>query len=78
MIQHKVILNIYNESDEIEFTIEDEGCGFDHLVVPDPTLPQNLEKLNGRGIYLMNHLADCVEFLNNGNKVKLTFSLTGF
>ncbi len=60
---------------ELEFIIMDEGTGFDYASVPDPTLPENVEKTHGRGVFLMNHLADKISFENDGSKVKLTFIL---
>lgn len=57
----------------ISFIVKDEGEGFDHLSIPDPTDPENLEKPNGRGVFLMQNLADNVEFLENGRIVKLNF-----
>ncbi len=59
----------------IEIIIADEGNGFDFSTIPDPTLPENVEKTHGRGIFLMNHLADIIEFENEGSKVKLIFNL---
>ena len=57
------------------FTIEDEGIGFDSEAIPDPTSPENIEKPHGRGVFLMKNLADNVEFLNEGSKVKMDFNL---
>jgi serine/threonine-protein kinase RsbW len=34
---------------ELVFRITDQGLGFDYTSIPDPTDPQNLEKINGRG-----------------------------
>ena len=66
----------YNiENQTITFTIFDEGTGFDFNDLPDPTSPENLEKPQGRGIFLMNHLADEVNFMDNGNVVQLKFSI---
>ena len=66
----------YNiDSQTITFTIFDEGTGFDFNDLPDPTSPENLEKPQGRGIFLMNHLADEVNFIDNGNVVQLKFSI---
>ena len=56
------------------FTITDEGNGFDFENIPDPTAPENIEKLNGRGIFLMKNLADNVEYDLNGKKVSITFA----
>lgn len=61
-------------SNSICFTVEDEGQGFDPEQVPDPTAPENLEKPNGRGIFLMRHLADKVDYDNDGTKVRIEFS----
>ncbi|MBP8915900.1 MAG: ATP-binding protein [Breznakibacter sp.] len=59
----------------IEFIILDEGPGFDLSTIPDPTKPENLEKTHGRGVFLMNHLADEIQFLDGGNKVSMKFNL---
>ena len=72
----KVCLNVGGNSNEVCFVIEDEGMGFDHNKVPDPTLPENIEKLSGRGIFLMKALADEVFFENNGSKISLKFSIS--
>lgn len=63
------------ENDEIRFVIEDQGHGFDYNNLPDPTSPENLEKENGRGIFIINNLADKLEFENNGSKMTISFSL---
>lgn len=59
--------------DHISFTIKDEGPGFDYSHIPDPTAPENIEKPNGRGVFLMKNLADNIEFEDNGSTVKLDF-----
>jgi serine/threonine-protein kinase RsbW len=59
--------------DEFEFTIEDEGAGFDFENVPDPTSPENIEKPNGRGVFLMKHLSDEIEFDDEGRIVIMRF-----
>lgn len=72
----KVNLNMETTTNDVEFTIKDEGAGFDVSSVPDPTLPENLEKLSGRGIFLMKTLADHVDFEENGTTIKLRFSIS--
>lgn len=64
------------ETDEKQliFNIKDEGPGFDYQNLPDPTDPTNLDKVNGRGVFLMKHLADRLEFKNNGQEVSLGFN----
>ena len=56
-------------------SIEDEGNGFDYTNLPDPTDPGNIEKLGGRGIFLMRNLSDEVKFEENGKKTILSFYL---
>lgn len=59
----------------IKFVIEDQGKGFNFENLPDPTSPENLDKINGRGIFLMKHLCDEVRFSEKGKKVELCFYL---
>ena len=61
---------------ELVFTIKDQGTGFDFNNLPDPTEPNNIEKPHGRGIYLMKHLADKVEFSDSGRSVELNFAIS--
>ena len=56
------------------FKITDQGAGFDFDNVPDPTSPENLEKPNGRGVFLMRSLADECAFEDDGRIVELTFN----
>ena len=55
--------------------VKDEGNGFDFNTIPDPTIEENIEKPHGRGIFLMKHLVDEIEFKNNGTEVELVFYL---
>ncbi len=55
------------------FTVRDEGDGFDSSNLPDPTAPENLERENGRGIFLMRNLSDEVEFDDFGRSVSIYF-----
>lgn len=59
----------------ISIFIEDEGPGFNFYNVPDPTIPENIENIHGRGVYLMKHLADDVIFHGKGNCVEIKFNL---
>lgn len=68
-----VSLGLTLEEGMIKFRIEDEGKGFDFHNLPDPTAPENLEKPGGRGIFLMKHLADEVDFSDQGKVVELSF-----
>lgn len=71
----KVHLDFIERGDRLSFSVQDEGEGFDHEALPDPTDPENLEKISGRGVFLMKHLADEVEFSENGTKVEMIFKV---
>ncbi len=70
-----VSLSAYLQDEQIVFTIDDMGAGFDHSNLPDPTAPENIEKIGGRGIFLIKNLADEVDFKKDGRSVQLTFYL---
>ena len=60
---------------ELQVQIEDQGIGFDYSNIPDPTAPENLEKINGRGIFLMERLSDEINYHDDGRIVELKFKL---
>ena len=57
----------------LQFKISDEGPGFDYDNIPDPTAPENIEKPNGRGVFLMRQLADSCEFEDLGRVAIMRF-----
>jgi serine/threonine-protein kinase RsbW len=71
----KVIVNAEAENKRIVWTITDEGEGFDYVHLPDPTAPENLENLTGRGVFILKHLADQCIFNAKGNEVELHFKI---
>lgn len=71
--KRNVALTLSLEDSLIKFRVMDEGAGFDYHNLPDPTAPENIEKPGGRGIFLMKHLSDEVEFLDGGRVVELSF-----
>ena len=48
----------------LEVTVRDHGTGFSVEDIPDPTEPENLLKVNGRGILFMRSFMDEVEWEN--------------
>jgi serine/threonine-protein kinase RsbW len=70
----KVRVDVKKAPTGVVFTISDEGSGFDFTNLPDPTAPENLEKPDGRGIFLMKNLSDGVMFESGGSKVSITFA----
>ena len=71
----KVQFRAFKCSSSIKFSVCDQGTGFDPDHLPDPTAPENKEEPDGRGVYLMRHLSDGVEFFDNGTRVDMDFHL---
>ncbi len=70
-----VDIKLTKDNKSIVLRVQDQGTGFDYSNIPDPTAPENIEKINGRGVFLMQKLSDGIEFFENGRIVQLTFSL---
>lgn len=74
--QKKVYINVeVIENRRLIFTISDEGNGFDFNNLPDPTSPENIENLNGRGVFIIKKLADQCIFNSRGNELELHFKI---
>lgn len=71
----EVSISVKIEEHKLIIKIDDEGKGFDYKNVPDPTAPENIENVNGRGIFLMEKLSDKISFTRNGASVELEFNI---
>lgn len=67
----RIVVNSELTREQAVFTIRDEGPGFDVTKIPDPTDPNNVEKVSGRGMLLMRTFMDSVEYNATGNQVTL-------
>jgi serine/threonine-protein kinase RsbW len=72
--EKKVEIEIELNNRNLRIKVTDEGKGFRPEEVKDPTVPENIEEINGRGIYLMSHLADSIEYNDKGNMVTIIFN----
>lgn len=70
----EVQIELLDTPDSLVYSIKDSGVGFDYSELPDPTLPENLEKETGRGIFLIENLADSLEFEDNGSRILISFT----
>ncbi|HPD94720.1 MAG TPA: ATP-binding protein [Tenuifilaceae bacterium] len=70
-----VIFSIEATKDKIQIVIKDMGNGFDYENLPDPTTPENIENISGRGVFLMQRLSDSIKFSEQGSKVELNFKV---
>lgn len=70
-----VVVSFNMVEDKLLIKVDDEGKGFNFKDIPDPTAPENIENVNGRGIFLMEKLSDSIEFSRNGATVELAFNM---
>ena len=67
----KVTIKLEATSEEITFTIRDDGPGFDAAALRDPTDPENIERAGGRGLLLINAFMDEVSHNEVGNEIRM-------
>lgn len=65
----KVFVRCRISADLVQIEITDEGEGFDPEKVADPTTADQIHKKSGRGIHLMRHFMDKVEYSFQGTRV---------
>lgn len=72
-----VELQIQVSDSELIFVVNDSGSGFDPSDVPDPRHPDHVMRNGGRGVFLIQHLADVAEFYptSSGMTVLIKFFL---
>ncbi|MEM7372219.1 MAG: ATP-binding protein [Bacteroidota bacterium] len=74
--EKKVFLDVFMENQyRLKITVRDEGEGFNPEGLADPTAPENIENIGGRGVFLMRHLADELSFSDDGRTVIMVFNI---
>lgn len=69
--ERRLRVEVRATADEFEAVVRDQGPGFNTASLPDPTDPENLLRVGGRGILLMRTFMDEVRFNEKGNEVTL-------
>jgi CheY-like chemotaxis protein/anti-sigma regulatory factor (Ser/Thr protein kinase) len=69
--QRRIFVDAKLSREALVFVVRDEGPGFDPKLLPDPTEPANLERVSGRGVFLMRTFLDEVFYNSSGNQVTL-------
>jgi serine/threonine-protein kinase RsbW len=66
------------DTERLVLEVGDEGEGFDFAELIDPTSPGNINREDGRGLFLMHKLMDRVERVDapRGNIVRMTLRRT--
>ena len=70
-VHRRVRLLARETRSEVTYVIRDEGQGFDPSTLPDPTLPQNLDRRTGRGLFLIRTFMDEVRHNDVGNEITM-------
>lgn len=70
-IEKKVHLVFHVTGEKTTLEITDEGAGFDHRNIADPTTEELLDKPRGRGVMLMRELMNGAFFNERGNQVTM-------
>jgi hypothetical protein len=55
----------------VKFVIRDEGPGFNHQMVLDPTEAETIGRIGGRGLLLIRRFMDEVSYNRRGNEMTL-------
>ncbi len=71
----KVVVSFECNERDFVVRVRDQGIGFNPDCIPDPTSPENIENLRGRGVFLMKNLSDDIGFNEVGNEVKMKFNI---
>lgn len=68
-----VQIEFISSNDSHQLWVEDEGEGFSPENVKDPLREENLLSDGGRGIFLIEHLADEVRYEKGGRRIGMFF-----
>jgi len=63
----------WREGNDFQLEVIDAGDGFDPDLIADPTLPKNLIKPSGRGIYMIRMFADEIHWRDGGRHLTASF-----
>jgi serine/threonine-protein kinase RsbW len=73
--EKKVDVKFTIKDGKLTIITKDQGSGFDYENVPDPTAPENIENVDGRGIFLMRQLSDGLVFHEKGTISEMYFNI---
>ncbi len=70
-----VTISTKYEKEHLHVRITDEGAGFDPCAIPDPTLPENIYRSGGRGVFIIHQLTDYVSFKDEGKTIEMVYKI---
>lgn len=74
-VAKKISIEVICLKKELFIEITDEGEGFLFDGVLDPTSVENIKKESGRGIFLIRHFADELDYFEGGRKVRIKYNI---
>ncbi len=72
--EKKVVIEFLVDGSRLEISVEDEGRGFTRAVVPNPLDEEHLFDSGGRGLFLLESLADEVHYELEGRRTRVVFN----
>ncbi|MGC1272707.1 MAG: response regulator [Planctomycetaceae bacterium] len=72
----RVHVDVVVSREEVQFTISDDGPGFDPAALPDPTDPTNIARASGRGLLLIRTFMDEIVHNARGNAIRMVKRFT--
>ena len=72
----RIFLDISIDDSQVNIMVSDEGNGFNYKQLPDPSSEENIEKVSGRGLFIIKNLADELKFEREGATLVMTFQTT--
>jgi serine/threonine-protein kinase RsbW len=73
----RVTVDCYRQGEQsILLVVRDQGTGFDPSCLGNPTAPENIYRAGGRGIFLIRHFVDEVEFSRGGREIRMRKKLS--
>lgn len=70
--KRRVRLTAHESRRSVMYVVRDEGPGFDPTNLPDPTDPENIIKLSGRGLLLIQSFMDEISHNTMGNEITMS------
>jgi serine/threonine-protein kinase RsbW len=70
-----VVLDLVKQKNCLCIKVSDEGKGFDLNSLKDPTCIDHISCEGGRGVFIMQQLADHICYHNNGRTVEMHFNI---
>ena len=70
-----VDVTVTSQENRLTITVQDQGEGFDHTKVPDPTTKEKMMRTSGRGVFLIKKIMDEVIFFDAGRGIRMVKSI---